>query len=74
MVTPSRAPGEHIHPKFYLTINTNSIEETDKLFADLKNKGVRIVKDAQPVFWGGYSGFIADPEDNYWEIAYNPIS
>ena len=23
--------------------------------------------------WGGYSGYVADPDGNLWEIAYNPF-
>jgi uncharacterized protein len=25
------------------------------------------------VFWGGYSGYVADPDGHLWEIAYNPF-
>jgi catechol 2,3-dioxygenase-like lactoylglutathione lyase family enzyme len=32
----------------------------------------RVVKPAQPVFWGGYSGYLADPDGHLWEIAHNP--
>lgn len=66
--------GEYNHPKFYLTINTDSRRKTDDLFAELKVKGVNIIKEPQQFFWGGYGGIIADPEDNYWEICYNPVS
>jgi hypothetical protein len=31
------------------------------------------VRTPERVFWGGYRGYIADPEDNYWELAYNPF-
>jgi uncharacterized protein len=24
------------------------------------------------VFWGGYSGYFADPEGHVWEVAHNP--
>jgi len=34
---------------------------------------VRIVKQPEEVIWGGYSGYIADPDDNLWEIAFNPF-
>ncbi|MEM7370556.1 MAG: VOC family protein [Bacteroidota bacterium] len=57
---------------FSLAHNARSIEEVDAIFADLSQKGVRIVKPPQKVFWGGYSGYIADPDGNLWEIAYNP--
>ncbi len=58
---------------FTLAYNTRSKEEVDSLFEDLKRKGVRIVKLPEEVFWGGYSGYISDPDDNLWEIAFNPF-
>ena len=36
--------------------------------------GARIVKPAAETFWGGYSGYFADPDDHLWEIAYPPLS
>jgi predicted lactoylglutathione lyase len=24
------------------------------------------------VFWGGYSGYFADPDGHLWEVAWNP--
>ena len=50
-----------------------SEEDIDKLFADFKTKGIRILKTPEKVFWGGYSGYIEDPDGNLWEIAYNPF-
>ena len=35
--------------------------------------GARIVKPAQDVFWGGYSGYFADPDGHLWEVAWNPF-
>lgn len=55
-----------------LAHNARSIEEVDQIFADLKAKGADIVKEPQKPFWGGYSGYFADPDGNRWEIAYNP--
>jgi hypothetical protein len=34
---------------------------------------VKILKEPQKVFWGGYSSYFADPDDNCWEVAYNPF-
>jgi catechol 2,3-dioxygenase-like lactoylglutathione lyase family enzyme len=59
--------------RFALAINCRSEKEVDSMFEDLKQKGVKIIKQPGKVFWGGYSGYIADVEDNYWEIAYNPF-
>ena len=58
---------------FTLAYNARSESEVDEIIADLKSKGVRIVKEPQKVFWGGYSSYFADPDDNRWEVAYNPF-
>jgi len=62
-----------IPPKIYLTINTGSLKETDELFMELESKQVNIVKKPAKVFWGGYAGIITDPENNYWELCFNPF-
>ncbi len=53
--------------------NLRSAEEVDALFAKLEGKDVSIIKDPEKVYWGGYSGYISDPEGNLWEIAHNPF-
>lgn len=35
--------------------------------------GGRCVKPAQAVFWGGTSGYFADPDGHLWEVAHNPF-
>ncbi len=65
-------PGEGFK-RFTLAINMNSEKEVDTVFAFFKDNGVTIVKAPEKVFWGGYRGYISDPENNYWEIAYNPF-
>ncbi len=51
---------------------TRSEEELYKMMERFRANGVTIVKDAQKVFWGGHSGYIADPDGHLWELAYNP--
>ncbi|MBJ6119730.1 VOC family protein [Pontibacter sp. BT310] len=58
---------------FSLAHNVRSEKEVDELVASLEAKGVRVLKQPEKVFWGGYSSYIADPDDNLWEIAYNPF-
>jgi catechol 2,3-dioxygenase-like lactoylglutathione lyase family enzyme len=58
---------------FTLAYNAQSEAEVDKIISDLKTKGVRILKEPQKVFWGGYSSYFADPDGNCWEVAYNPF-
>ena len=56
-----------------LAYNARSEAEVDEIIRDLKSKGVKIVKEPQKVFWGGYSSYFADPDDYHWEVAYNPF-
>lgn len=56
-----------------LAYNARSIEEVDGIFARLKDAGVDITTPPHKAFWGGYSGYFADPEGNAWEVAYNPF-
>lgn len=58
---------------FTLAFNARSEAEVDEIIADLKSKGVKIVKEPQKVFWGGYSAYFTDPDDYHWEVAYNPF-
>ncbi|MDO4638065.1 MAG: VOC family protein [Lautropia sp.] len=60
-------------PRFSLAHNLASTDEVDALFAHFTQKGVTIIKAPQRVFWGGYSGYIADPDGFLWEIAHNPF-
>ncbi len=58
---------------FTLAYNAGSESEVDEIISDLKAKGVKILKEPQKVFWGGYSSYFADPDGNCWEVAYNPF-
>ena len=67
-------PGSTGFKQFTMSVNFRSEEEVDRVVEDLKAKGVDIVKSPEKVFWGGYSGYVSDPEGNYWELAYNPFA
>jgi uncharacterized protein len=58
--------------KFSLAHNMRSEKEVDDLVSSLKAKGVKVVKQPQKVFWGGYSSYVQDPDGILWEIAFNP--
>src|ERR1700743_3573088 len=53
---------------YYFTVNLSSPQNVDESFSKFKTLGVNITKMPAPTFWGGYSGFFADPENNVWEI------
>ena len=58
---------------FALAFNARSVDEVDAIFARLGEAGVSIPKAPHKTYWGGYSGYFADPEGNAWEVAYNPF-
>ena len=55
-----------------LAQNVRSKAEVETTLAVAEKAGARILKPAQEVFWGGYSGYFADPEGFVWEVAWNP--
>ncbi len=60
-------------PGFSLAHNVASEAEVDKLIGEAVTAGARLVKPARKVFWGGYSGYFADPDGYLWEVAHNPL-
>lgn len=57
---------------FTMAQNVRSTEEVDQVIAAAVKAGAELVKSPCYVFWGGYSGYFADPDGFLWEIAYNP--
>ena len=57
-----------------LAHNLNSREDVDATFAEALAAGATVLKQPEEVFWGGYSGYVADPDGHPWEIAHNPFA
>ncbi len=57
---------------FSLAHNVESPEAVDEMLREAVAAGARLIKPGQKVFWGGYSGYFADPDGFYWEVAWNP--
>jgi len=55
-----------------LARNARSKDEVDQWFATALQAGARELKTPQEAFWGGYSGYLADPDGHVWEFAFNP--
>ena len=55
-----------------IAYNTRSREEVDAVLAEAVRAGAKLLKPAQEAFWGGYSGYFADPDGFAWEVAFNP--
>jgi catechol 2,3-dioxygenase-like lactoylglutathione lyase family enzyme len=56
-----------------LAYNARTRAEVDSVLAEAKAAGANIIKPAQEAFWGGYSGYFADPDRFLWEVAWNPF-
>lgn len=56
-----------------LAINLESEQAVDAFFTMAIASGADAKKQPQKVFWGGYSGYFADPDGHLWEVAYNPF-
>ncbi len=56
-----------------LSYNAKSEAEVDEVLAEVEALEATIVKPAQKVFWGGYSGYFKDPDGHLIEVAYNPF-
>ncbi len=60
-------------PGFTVAYCARSEQDVDYIMAQAARIGARIVKPAEKVFWGGYSGYFADPDGYLWEVAFNPF-
>ena len=58
---------------FTLAHNVASEAEADQVLEQAVAAGATLVKPAQKVFWGGYSGYFKDPDGHLWEVAHNPF-
>ena len=56
-----------------LARNVRSEAEVDHALSGAVAAGAKLLKPGQKVFWGGYSGYFADPDGHLWEVAFNPF-
>jgi uncharacterized protein len=57
-----------------IAYNVNAETEVNETLKEVQKAGGKIIKAAEKVFWGGYSGYFSDPDGNLWEVAYNPFA
>ncbi len=57
---------------FTVAHNARSKEDVDAILDEAVAAGATLVKPAQDVFWGGYSGYFRDLDGHLWEVAWNP--
>lgn len=56
-----------------ISFNAKSEQEVDEVLAEVQKHGATLVKPAQKVFWGGYSGYFRDLDGHLFEVAFNPF-
>jgi hypothetical protein len=56
-----------------LAVNVERRELVDEALAAAVAAGGSVAAPAQERFWGGYSGYFADPDGHAWEVAFNPL-
>ncbi len=66
-------PEGHGFSGITLAYNAKNKAEVDEVLRNVEKLGAKIVKKAQKVFWGGYSGYFADLDGHLWEVAWNPF-
>ncbi|MGE0046781.1 MAG: VOC family protein, partial [Hyphomonadaceae bacterium] len=54
--------------------NVRAKEEVAEVLNEAVAAGATLVKAGEDVFWGGHSGYFADPDGHLWEVAWNPYT
>src|SRR2546423_281004 len=57
---------------FSLAINVDEREQVDEVIEGARGAGARVTKEPVDAEWGGRTAYFADPEENYWEVAWVP--
>ena len=55
-----------------LAHNVPEREDVDRALETAVAAGARLIKPAEDAYWGGRSGYFADPDGHLWEVAWNP--
>lgn len=55
-----------------MAVNLDSPGEVDAMLTRWTGAGATVVREPVQKEWGGYSGYVADPDGHLWEFAYNP--
>lgn len=56
---------------FALAYNVPEKYDVDAVLREAENAGATLLKAAEDAFWGGRSGYFADPDGHPWEVAWN---
>ncbi len=58
--------------EFSIGYNVRGESEVDSVLTQAEQAGGKIVKPGRKAFWGGYHGYVSDPDGHLWEILWSP--
>ena len=53
-----------------IALNCDDRAQVDSVVDAMVEAGATLVKPPQEVFWGGYHGYVADPDGHVWELVH----
>ena len=71
MLTEARPAGTNCRG-VALAVNVPDQDQVDPLLSKAEKFGGQVMRRGEYKSWGGYVGFFLDPDNNLWEVAWNP--
>lgn len=68
-VPATPAPFSGVTPAY----NAGSRDDVRAVIERVRAAGGNVVKEPDETFWGGFSGYFADPDGYHWEVAWGPM-
>ncbi len=65
-------PGHDRNAGLAISYNVVSRQHLDELMSRLQHAGACITRPVSRQPWGGYAGYLQDPEGQLWEIVWSP--
>ncbi len=56
-----------------LAHNVRRKDDVNAIIEGAQSAGARVIKAPQETLWGGFSGYFADLDGYYWEVAWGPM-
>jgi len=63
-----------VYSRVTLAINVDEPNQVDAVINKIKQSDGKILREPSDAFWGGRTAYFADPENNLWEVAWNPTA
>jgi predicted enzyme related to lactoylglutathione lyase len=57
-----------------ITLAIEKPEDVDITINEVRKVGGEIIREPSDAFWGGRTAYFLDPEQNAWEVAWNPTA